>query len=267
MKNILNSFPHLEDLPEFYLKLLKITLDYAKLKKSLGGVAWALRKNEYFYNHYKAKIKRTGDLKKINVFRREYYGRVSSVLRQIKVELEILEQARQVMKNYPAIKTSLKTVCLFGFPNVGKSTLLAKITEAKPEIKNYAFTTKSLNMGYLKTDREKIQFIDTPGTLDRFFKMNPIEQQANLALKHCCDVVVYVFDLTESFSFENQFKLFENMQKMRPELPVLVYLSKTDIVEKAIVDNFSKDFKKKYSKIKITKDKDALVKNIFVVLK
>ena len=165
------------------------------------------------------------------------------------------------------IKTSVKTACIFGFPNVGKSTLLSKITGSTPEIKNYAFTTKSLNIGYLKNEEfaaKKIQFIDTPGTLDRFFKMNLIEQQAYLALKHCCDGVIFVFDLTEGYSYEKQFMLFENLKKIKPDTPIIVYLSKSDMIDKSNVNKigtFVKQFKDKY-KVEAVYDKDVVVKKV-----
>ena len=46
------------------------------------------------------------------------------------------------------IKKFSLDVALFGFPNVGKSTLLSKLTPSKPKIANYSFTTKRINMGY-----------------------------------------------------------------------------------------------------------------------
>ncbi|MBI4453223.1 50S ribosome-binding GTPase [Candidatus Woesearchaeota archaeon] len=269
--NILKSFPTLDDLPPFYLELVRITLDYGALKRSLGAVLWALKKLDYFYEGYKNKIKHISELSQINDARRDYYGRVSSVMKQIKNELEYLEEARKIMKGFPMIKTSVKTVCIFGFPNVGKSTLLSKITGSTPEIKNYAFTTKSLNIGYLKNEdfaAKKIQFIDTPGTLDRFFKMNLIEQQAYLALKHCCDGVIFVFDLTECYSYEKQFMLFENLKKIKPDTPIIVYLSKSDMInktDKLKIETFVKQFKDKY-KVEAVYDKDVVVKKVLSFL-
>ena len=260
MLNILKSFPQFDDLPDFYQELVKITIDFRDLKKSLGAVGWALKKIDFFFKDYNRKILRTRDMKKVNVYRREFYGRISSVMKQIRTDLNFLEEVRKKMKAFPNIKTSLKTTCIFGFPNVGKSTLLGKITDAKPEIKNYAFTTKRLNLGTYIHNEKRYQFVDTPGTLDRFNNMNEIEQQAYLALKYCCDTVVYVFDLTESYSFDKQFKLFENLKKIKNDVPVFVYLSKIDLVDKSKVTEFEKEFNKKYKTIKVFTDKDKLVK-------
>ncbi|MBI4150195.1 50S ribosome-binding GTPase [Candidatus Woesearchaeota archaeon] len=229
LQGILTMFPRLDGFHDFYKELVKITLDYGQIKQSLGAVGWAIRKTQDLSGKYIALIRRCEDSKALNKYRKEYYGRISSVVKQIKKDLIYLEHARWVMRNYPTIKTGMTTVCIFGFPNVGKSTLLSKLTTAKPEIKPYAFTTKQLNIGYLQEAHRKIQIVDTPGTLNRFEKMNEVEQQAYLALRHCADAVVYVYDLTESSApLEDQKKLYQTVKKMGKE--IIVYLSKTDLL-------------------------------------
>lgn len=238
--NILKSFPSLNTLPRFYLELVKCTIDYVGMKKSLGALNWAEKKIRYFYGFYAGKIGNCNDLARINSYRREFYGRVSSVVKQIKKELQFLEASRKIMKSYPALKTDIKTAVITGFPNVGKTTLLYKLTGSKPEISDYAFTTKSLNLSYLKHNNRKIQIIDAPGTLNRFDKMNSIEKQAHLAIKYLADTLIYVFDLTEPFPLDEQIKLYESLRKEDKE--IIVYLSKTDFLEKDKMNSFRKDF-------------------------
>jgi len=239
---ILKTFPSLEQLPEFYNELIKCTLDYPVLKKSLGALNWANKKVVEMHRKYLIKIKKCMDMNKINDYRREYYGRISSIMRQIKDALKYLETARKTMRNYPAIKTGTRTIAIAGFPNVGKTTLLMRLTGSKPDIQPYAFTTKGINVGYIK-GKQKLQLLDTPGTLNRFDKMNNIEKVAFLALKLLAEKIIYVFDLTEPYPLEKQVELYKRVNEMKK--PVIIYLSKTDILDKEDVNEFKKEFKAK----------------------
>jgi len=61
----------------------------------------------------------------------------------------------------------LADVGLVGFPNVGKSTFLARVTSAKPKIANYEFTTLEPNLGVVKTKSGKSFVIaDIPGIIE-----------------------------------------------------------------------------------------------------
>ncbi|HII16775.1 TPA: GTP-binding protein [Candidatus Woesearchaeota archaeon] len=254
--HLLKSFPSVDHLDPFYRQLVRITLDYPQLKKSLGAMNWATKQFQTRFRMYQQKIARAASASDISAHARAFYGRIASVLKQIKEELAYLEEARKVMKGYPTIKTSIPTAVIYGFPNIGKTTLLFKLTGSKPDIKPYAFTTQNLNVSYLiREDGKKIQLIDTPGSLNRRDKMNSIEQQAELALHYLADTIVFVVDPTEASSpLELQEKLLEKVKKTKKE--VLVYVAKADVAEKSLAQGLAK----KYGALELNALKERLSK-------
>lgn len=57
-------------------------------------------------------------------------------------------------------------VGLVGFPNVGKSTLLSRVTNAQPKIANYHFTTLSPNLGVVDLEGDGFAIADIPGLIE-----------------------------------------------------------------------------------------------------
>ena len=221
------SFPSFDQLAPFYQELVKCTLDYAMLKQSLGAMAWAKKQITGLLHKYTKEISLTRQLGHFNKLRIAFSGRASSVMKQIKDNLDYLEYCRKTLKGYPSLKTKVNTIVLAGAPNVGKSTLLAALTGSKPQTANYPFTTLNLNLGY---DAEGNQYIDTPGLLDRpLAKRNAIERQAILALKHLATVIVFVIDPTEScgYPIDEQRHLLEEIKKAFDK-PVVVVSNKAD---------------------------------------
>ncbi|MGM5481508.1 MAG: GTPase [Nanobdellota archaeon] len=240
LSKISKNFPSLDNLEEFYTQLIRNTMDERELKRSLSVIGSIGRQITSFSNKYKQTIKKSQDPDKVNKELRNYYGRISSLFKRTEDSFNFLHQARQVLRTFPRLKQNCFTVCIAGFPNVGKSTLLSKITTSTPEIDSYAFTTKSLNVGYRNEEGIKIQFIDTPGTLNRPERMNAVEKQAQLAMRYAAETIVYVFDLTEeSYPIQKQKQLFKSLKRL--QVPLVAYLSKTDILDEEVVEKFKEE--------------------------
>ncbi len=208
LQKIHTKFPSLDSLPPFYNALAKVTIKYQVTKHALGSVKWAEEQCKQITKDAKIKIKlaRTGEA--IKQSRKQVYGRLGSIFRQINKHLIQIDTARMAMKRWPDIKPEMHTIAIAGYPNVGKSSLLRALTATNPEIKAYAFTTKALNVGYMEVEPRIYQLIDTPGAFDRpMEEMNPIEKEAMIVLEHVAEKIIYMFDPSESCGYEVELQL------------------------------------------------------------
>lgn len=223
---IVSKFPVIKQLDPFYRDLCGAVLDVNYLKQSLGALNWAVEQLKSMRSFYAKKIKMCRNFADLPFLRKQYYGRTASVLKQVNKHLLFIQECKRAMENFPVIKTKMPTVVLAGFPNVGKSTLIGELTGSRPKVAAYPFTTQQIMLGY----RDDVQFVDTPGMLDRpFNKRNKIELQAFLALKHLADVVVVLVDSSESCGYElsEQKKLLKDIEEHFEK--VLVVCTKSDI--------------------------------------
>jgi small GTP-binding protein len=85
---------------------------------------------------------------------------------------------------YTVQKEGAGQIVLVGAPNVGKSSLLARLTHATPEIADYPFTTRLPQPGMMPYENILIQLIDMPPIDEQFYEpwMGGILRQADFAL-------------------------------------------------------------------------------------
>lgn len=229
LENIVNQFPRAEDLKGAISELVEIQYDINDIKINLGNINWAqnnIKNIEVLHQRRLSRIRNEDDIEGI---RKAFIGRASSILRQVEGSFKFLENYRKFLKELPVLKEGYVTVAIAGFPNAGKSTLLSRLTKARPEINIYPFTTKGLNLGTITKDTMRLQLIDTPGTLNRPEKMNDIEKKAYVIIRHS-DIIVYIFDPVLNYSLKEQEKLLKSIREMNPDARIITYISKTDIV-------------------------------------
>ncbi len=149
-------------------------------------------------------------------------------------------------------------VGLVGFPNVGKSTLLSKISAARPKIANYHFTTLSPNLGMVRYYDNSFVAADIPGLIEG------AAQGAGLGhdfLRHIerTRMLLHVVDISgmegrdplEDFTKINS-ELKEYSEKLA-SLPQIIVLNKCDVYgAEENVKKFTKKYGKKYDIVCIT---------------
>lgn len=240
-ERIIKTFPSTDALTKFYKAMLSSTIGIVRYKKALAAIAWASKRITKLNSICSSKIKKSTNAESIRETRREFYGRTASIIKQINPSLKILELARKRFRTFPKIK-KMPTFAIAGFPNVGKTTLLSKLSGSMPAIAPYPFTTLTIMVGYAYLNNKRIQLLDTPGTLARPDKMNAIELQAYHAMRFAADAIIYIFDLTEPYPLEKQERLFKKLKRLKK--PMIVYLSKTDIIDKKTILRFLKKLPK-----------------------
>jgi nucleolar GTP-binding protein len=226
------SFPRMEKEEEFYSQLIDVIIGHDNLKKALANLSWCAEKCSDLQRKYLLKVRRAPNIDEVAKATREFYGRFSSVINRVGPDLEFCQKARDKLRQLPAVDTAVQTVVIAGYPNVGKSQLVERISTAKPTIAPYPFTTKGIIIGHLRSGWRTYQVIDTPGLLDRELeKRNSIELQAVLALKYLADLIVFLIDPSETcgYALERQLALLASVKANFHDMPIIEVDSKSDL--------------------------------------
>ncbi len=135
---------------------------------------------------------------------------------------------------------------LVGLPNAGKSTLLSKLTNAKPKIGDYPFTTLTPNLGIVEMKNGKVYRIaDIPGIIEGAHR----GQGLGLSfLRHIerVKIILFMIDSTESDPAYNLDLLKSELNFYNKELinkPYYIIITKSDLVEKEYLDEVKNELK------------------------
>jgi len=133
-------------------------------------------------------------------------------------------------------------VGLIGLPNVGKSTLLSVISNARPKIADYEFTTLTPNLGLVKYNDKSIVVADIPGLIEGASQGKGLGIQF---LQHIerTKLLVHLLDATRSNPKQDFIKINRELKAYSPELAKrsqIVVFNKLD----AITDDQLRQLKK-----------------------
>lgn len=240
------SVPKFDTLHPFYQELLPETMDVGKIKQAASQIVSVRRllKRQIIEGKRSMHSPATDAIAHMHAASAKFFGRSASIVKSLKKNIELLQNANQLMKEVPDVRVDMPTLILAGYPNTGKTTMLKRLTGSKAQIAAYPFTTKSLQLGYFTMRYRDVQVMDTPGLLDRDdTNYNPIEKKALAALKHLATCVVFVVDPTPSagYALDKQFALFERLKKLFP-IPFVIVLNKCDIASAEQLEDAQKVF-------------------------
>jgi len=236
LAEILLEFPKLEDIHPFYADLINVLYDRDHYKLALGQINTAKHLIENVSKDYVRLLKFGDSLYRCKQLKKAALGRMATIMRRQNQSLQYLEQVRQHLSRLPTIDPNTRTLLITGFPNVGKSSFINKITRADVEVQPWAFTTKSLYVGHTDYKYLRWQVVDTPGILDHpLEERNTIEMQAITALAHLRAVVMYFMDPSEQcgHSLVQQKELFDNIKPLFNNKPLVVVANKSDVIARS----------------------------------
>ena len=129
-------------------------------------------------------------------------------------------------KGFEVRKSGDASVALVGFPSVGKSTLISKVTDAKSETGSFAFTTLTCIPGLMEHKGAKIQILDLPGLIKGAAEGKGRGKEI-LGVIRSCDMVLYIVDPFQEAHFAVLHRELENAGMRLNQVRPPVFITRT----------------------------------------
>lgn len=144
----------------------------------------------------------------------------------------------------------LADIGLVGFPNAGKSTFLSVVSNARPEIANYAFTTLTPNLGVAEIDGNNLLIADIPGLIEGASEGKGL---GDAFLRHVerTSVLLHLIDVYDENVDEKYLAIRKELEKYQPELidrPEVVALTKCEGLDEEIIQMQTETLRKVVAK-------------------
>ena len=145
----------------------------------------------------------------------------------------------------------LADVGLVGFPNAGKSTLLAALTSARPKIADYEFTTLKPNLGIIEyRDFQSFVMADIPGIIEGAAEGKGL---GHYFLRHIERNSILLFVIpADTKNLKTEFEILQKeLVKYNPELldkQFMIVLSKADLLDDELKEEYAKEMKSLFKK-------------------
>ncbi|QLH80199.1 NOG1 family protein [Halosimplex pelagicum] len=242
LENVVTGWPDFDDLDPFYYELADAIMasnttgedapdigGIDAVRQHLSEVGWASRKTADIRREYAERLA-SSDIDTATKIRKQAFARIADVVEEVEDDLAAVGAARDDLKTLPDIRPDEPTIVVAGYPNVGKSTFVNAVTNARNETASYPFTTTEIRVGHFDDGHIRYQIVDTPGLLDRApEERNDVESQAASALEHLADGVLVLVDASGDcgYPLDTQLALRDDLEG-RFDVPVLTVCNKAD---------------------------------------
>lgn len=135
---------------------------------------------------------------------------------------------------------------LVGLPNAGKSTLLSRITAAKPKIADYPFTTLHPNLGVVNQDDKEFVIADIPGLIEGAHEGSGLGHRF-LGHVERCKALLHLIDVTSNNIKKDYVTIINELKAYDTELAKkkqIIILTKCDATDNEKIDAAKKELKK-----------------------
>ncbi|TPX35472.1 threonine---tRNA ligase [Synchytrium microbalum] len=152
-----------------------------------------------------------------------------------KYRVMLLEPTKSGPKGegFDVVRSGDARVALIGFPSVGKSTLLSKVTGTKSEAASYEFTTLTCIPGKIQHEGAEIQLLDLPGIIEGASQGKGRGRQV-IAVAKTADLILMMLDATKGV------RQRELLEKELEAVGIRINCGKPNIYFKASKDRFVK---------------------------
>ncbi|MGP8319687.1 MAG: OBG GTPase family GTP-binding protein [Methanosarcinaceae archaeon] len=130
-----------------------------------------------------------------------HIGKLKAKLARLRDEVEKIASSKSGGDGYSVRKSGDATVALVGFPSVGKSTLLNKLTGANSEVGAYDFTTLDVIPGVLEYKGATIQILDVPGLVKGAASGRGRGKEV-ISVVRSSNLVIFILDVFQTYHYE-----------------------------------------------------------------
>ena len=139
---------------------------------------------------------------------------------------------------------------IVGMPNSGKSSLLSVVTNARPKIANYPFTTTSPNLGVTSYNNKEVTLADIPGLIEGAHEGIGLGDKFLMHIERCKNIL-HLIDITNDNLLENYSKIRKELSKYSNKLTKkreIIVFNKIDMISDEEIKKKMDFFRKKIKK-------------------